>query len=252
MRIFSGLGGKLLLAFSLMALLTLSASLLGWVGLSHLRQLEQGVQQTLADQELARTLSRLSGEIQSASRLLATATSEQEREHQGRLLTLQGQQLQQVLAQLGRGQGSTSLDQLSQSIIGNLGQQGWLVGERLTLMAQGEAQRARLVAAAGQIALEGHEGVEQAVKDRRAAGVRQQFGLVADQRTGGDQQLDAARTTFRQLVPLIQALFAEPNPAPVKALLAHQGLIEPHLRAPMQDCSAATAVHLQNLLADLP
>lgn len=152
MRIFSGLGGKLLLAFSLMALLTLSASLLGWVGLSHLRQLEQGVQQTLADQELARTLSRLSGEIQSASRLLATATSEQEREHQGRLLTLQGQQLQQVLAQLGRGQGSTSLDQLSQSIIGNLGQQGWLVGERLTLMAQGEAQRARLVAGAGQIA----------------------------------------------------------------------------------------------------
>ncbi|WP_429059894.1 TMAO reductase system sensor histidine kinase/response regulator TorS [Aeromonas veronii] len=152
MRIFSGLGGKLLLAFSLMALLTLSASLLGWVGLSHLRQLEQGVQQTLADQELARTLSRLSGEIQSASRLLATATSEQEREHQGRLLTLQGQQLQQVLAQLGRGQGSTSLDQLSQSIIGNLGQQGWLVGERLTLMAQGEALRARLVAAAGQIA----------------------------------------------------------------------------------------------------
>ncbi|WP_461605454.1 TMAO reductase system sensor histidine kinase/response regulator TorS [Aeromonas allosaccharophila] len=152
MRIFSGLGGKLLLAFSLMALLTLSASLLGWVGLSHLRQLEQGVQQTLADQELARTLSRLSGEIQSASRLLATATSEQEREHQGRLLTLQGQQLQQVLAQLGRGQGSTSLDQLSQSIIGNLGQQGWLVGERLTLMTQGEVQRARLVAAAGQIA----------------------------------------------------------------------------------------------------
>ena len=151
-RIFSGLGGKLLLAFSLMALLTLSASLLGWVGLSHLRQLEQGVQQTLADQELARTLSRLSGEIQSASRLLATATSEQEREHQGRLLTLQGQQLQQVLALLGRGQGSTTLDQLSQSIIGNLGQQGWLVGERLTLMAQGEAQRARLVAAAGQIA----------------------------------------------------------------------------------------------------
>ncbi len=80
----------------------------GLGGLSHLRQLEQGVQQTLADQELARTLSRLSGEIQSASRLLATATSEQEREHQGRLLTLKGQQLQQVLAQLGRGQGSTS------------------------------------------------------------------------------------------------------------------------------------------------
>ena len=88
MRIFSGLGGKLLLAFSLMALLTLGASLLGWFGLSHLRQLEQGVQQTLADQELARTLARLGGEIQSSSHLLASATSEGEREHQGRLLTL--------------------------------------------------------------------------------------------------------------------------------------------------------------------
>ncbi|WP_241006448.1 hypothetical protein, partial [Aeromonas media] len=37
-------------------------------------------------------------------------------------------------------------------IIGNLGQQGWLVGERLTLMAQGDALRARLVAAAGEVA----------------------------------------------------------------------------------------------------
>ncbi|WP_421206629.1 TMAO reductase system sensor histidine kinase/response regulator TorS [Aeromonas enteropelogenes] len=155
MRIFSGLGGKLLLAFSLMALLTLSASLLGWIGLTHLRQLEQGVQQTLADQELARTLARLSGEIQSSSHLLASATSEGEREHQGRLLTLQGQQMQRVLEQLGHGGGKQTPDelhQLSQTIIGNLGQQGWLVGERLTLMAEGSALRSRLVAAAGQVA----------------------------------------------------------------------------------------------------
>ncbi|MGY5332512.1 4-hydroxy-tetrahydrodipicolinate synthase [Pseudomonas protegens] len=61
------------------------------------------------------------------------------------------------------------------------------------------------------------------------------------------QQLDAARSTFMQLVPLIKALFAEPNPAPVKALLAHQGLIGTQLRAPMHDCSAA----LQTLLRTL-
>lgn len=155
MRIFSGLGGKLLLAFSLMALLTLGASLLGWFGLSHLRQLEQGVQQTLADQELARTLARLGGEIQSSSHLLASATSEEEREHQGRLLTLQGQQMQHVLEQLGHGGGKAASDELhrlSQTIIGNLGQQGWLVGERLTLMAEGGALRSRLVTAAGQVA----------------------------------------------------------------------------------------------------
>lgn len=65
------------------------------------------------------------------------------------------------------------------------------------------------------------------------------------------QQLEAARATFLQLVPLIQALFAEPNPAPVKALLAHQGLINPHLRAPMHACSSATSQRLKSLLGDL-
>ncbi|MEG0008568.1 MAG: TMAO reductase system sensor histidine kinase/response regulator TorS [Aeromonas sp.] len=152
MRMFSGLGGKLLLAFSLMALLTLSASLLGWVGLTQLRQLEQGVQATLASQESARTLARLSGEIQSSSRLLAMASSEVEREHQGRLLTLQGQQMQGVLEQLGTEGELEKLHQLSQTIIGNLGQQGWLVGERLTLMAEGSALRTELVDAAGRVA----------------------------------------------------------------------------------------------------
>lgn len=149
---FSGLGGKLLLAFSLMALLTLSASLLGWVGLNRLRQLEQGVQQTLASQESARTLARLGGEIQNSSHLLAMASSEAEREHQGRLLTLQGQQMQQVLERLGTEGELAQLHRLSQTIIGNLGQQGWLVGERLDLMAEGSALRTELVDAAGQAA----------------------------------------------------------------------------------------------------
>lgn len=38
-----------------------------------------------------------------------------------------------------------------------------------------------------------------------------------------EQQLAAARTTFFQLTPLIQSLFVEPNPAPVKSVLALQG-----------------------------
>ncbi|MGC5699088.1 4-hydroxy-tetrahydrodipicolinate synthase [Pseudomonas sp. NFXW11] len=67
----------------------------------------------------------------------------------------------------------------------------------------------------------------------------------------GDQQLLAARATFMQLAPLIQALFAEPNPAPVKALLAQQGFIGPELREPMQPCSAATAERLRLLLGNL-
>ena len=42
-------------------------------------------------------------------------------------------------------------------------------------------------------------------------------------------------------------MFAEPNPAPVKAVLATQGLIEDSLRLPMTPCGAA----LRNQLVDL-
>src|SRR5690554_6108992 len=41
------------------------------------------------------------------------------------------------------------------------------------------------------VAFEGHEGVEQPVEDRRAAGVRQQLRLVADQRAGGHDEPQA-------------------------------------------------------------
>ncbi|CAD6536808.1 4-hydroxy-tetrahydrodipicolinate synthase [Paraburkholderia kirstenboschensis] len=49
--------------------------------------------------------------------------------------------------------------------------------------------------------------------------------------------LEEARRIFHTLAPLIHALFAEPNPAPVKALLASQGLIRDELRLPMTRAS---------------
>lgn len=55
-----------------------------------------------------------------------------------------------------------------------------------------------------------------------------------------------AQALSRQLQPLIGLLFAEPNPAPVKAMLALQGLIGEHLRLPMLPVSRAT----RQLLAD--
>ncbi len=66
-----------------------------------------------------------------------------------------------------------------------------------------------------------------------------------------DQQLVAARSTFFQLTPLIQSLFAEPNPAPVKSALALQGLIRDELRAPMLTSSGALLERLQTTLASL-
>lgn len=47
-----------------------------------------------------------------------------------------------------------------------------------------------------------------------------------------------AQALWRPLVPLISALFSEPNPAVVKKHLAQEGWIENRLRAPMQPASA--------------
>lgn len=63
-----------------------------------------------------------------------------------------------------------------------------------------------------------------------------------------DNQLAEARATFFQLLPLINTLFMEPNPAPVKAALAMQGLIGGELRAPMQAASSAAVTRLQQVL----
>lgn len=62
-------------------------------------------------------------------------------------------------------------------------------------------------------------------------------------------RLDEGRRIFHALAPLIQALFAEPNPAPVKAMLAAQGLIRDELRMPMTRASSALRERLEALAA---
>jgi len=64
----------------------------------------------------------------------------------------------------------------------------------------------------------------------------------------GNGGLAEARATFAPLVPLIRALFAEPNPGPVKAALALQGLISEELRLPMTPVSPACRERLRGLL----
>lgn len=65
------------------------------------------------------------------------------------------------------------------------------------------------------------------------------------------QQLAQARMLWKQLAPLIEAIFAEPNPGPVKALLAHAGEIRNELRAPMLACSAGHAARTRETLEGL-
>ena len=64
--------------------------------------------------------------------------------------------------------------------------------------------------------------------------------FVAVYRSIQHDDLNAARQHWHALAPLVQTLFAEPNPAPLKALLASQGWCDNHLRLPMTPASDAT------------
>ena len=64
-------------------------------------------------------------------------------------------------------------------------------------------------------------------------------------------QLAPARQIFHALAPIIEQLFAEPNPGPLKAVLAEMGDIQNELHFPMLPASAALTAQLQQLLQAL-
>lgn len=99
---------------------------------------------------------------------------------------------------------------------------------RLAVLAGEDLQLFATVAqgGAGAIAASAHVGTER-------------FVAVLDALARGD--LAAARAAWHSLVPLVEALFVEPNPGPLKAELARQGLIAAELRAPMTSASPALA-----------
>ena len=61
--------------------------------------------------------------------------------------------------------------------------------------------------------------------------------------------LPGARRVWQGLLPWIEACFAEPNPAPLKAVLAQAGWMQPGLRAPMTAASPALQARLAALLS---
>lgn len=67
----------------------------------------------------------------------------------------------------------------------------------------------------------------------------QRFVAMAEAVRSG--HLDAARALHHALAPMVGALFAEPNPGPVKAVLAALGQIGAAVRAPMTPASPAAA-----------
>ena len=76
--------------------------------------------------------------------------------------------------------------------------------------------------------------------------------FVAFDRALARGDLVAGRALWRQLKPLTVALFEEPSPGPVKAVLAAQGECANELRAPMTAASQSLVERLQALVAKLP
>ncbi len=77
----------------------------------------------------------------------------------------------------------------------------------------------------------------------------ERFVALVEQVARGD--LAAARRNFYTLLPMIQQMFSFPNPGPVKAALARQGLIKNALRSPMQPVPLALQQQIGSLLAHL-
>ncbi len=75
------------------------------------------------------------------------------------------------------------------------------------------------------------------------------FKRMLTQIAAGD--LPSARAIARALRPLIRLLFAEPNPAPLKAALARSGMIRNELRAPMMPAAPELARRIAEVLDGL-
>jgi len=75
--------------------------------------------------------------------------------------------------------------------------------------------------------------------------------FVALARAVADQRLEQARRLFHALMPMIRLLFAQPNPGPLKAMLAREGWLRNELRAPMTPAGEALASALARAGASL-
>ncbi|WP_454720352.1 MULTISPECIES: 4-hydroxy-tetrahydrodipicolinate synthase [Cupriavidus] len=75
--------------------------------------------------------------------------------------------------------------------------------------------------------------------------------FVALARAVAGQRLGEARRLFHGLMPVIRLAFAQPNPGPVKAMLAREGWLRNELRAPMTPAGEALAEALARAGAGL-
>ncbi|KLV08923.1 histidine kinase [Photobacterium aquae] len=152
----SGIGQKLLIAFSMMAGLMIIAVVIGVAGFSLVAKTERNVINSAVPALVeARQLSDLSSRIIFNAQVLAKSKDEQERERQGKSLTIHIQALHSSLKSLERYSFKPALvKQLTkdvENIINNLAMLGILVGRKLELTDKVESMNEQMTSATMQI-----------------------------------------------------------------------------------------------------
>ncbi|WP_422823811.1 4-hydroxy-tetrahydrodipicolinate synthase [Variovorax robiniae] len=122
----------------------------------------------------------------------------------------------------------------------------------------GDADKTRAIIADGRLQLLAGEDsqifstvAEGGVGAIAASGHLQTGRFVQVIRLLREGRLAEARGQWQPLLPLIELMFAEPNPAPVKAALAIEGLMSDVLRPPMTDASESMRIRLHAMLSGL-
>jgi 4-hydroxy-tetrahydrodipicolinate synthase len=118
---------------------------------------------------------------------------------------------------------------------GDAGKTAALIADgRLAVLAGEDAQifGSLALGATGAIAASAHRHTERFARLIE----RLQAGALAE-----------ARALWQPLLPWVQTVFAEPNPGPIKALLAEAGQMDDRLRAPMTAASPALRQRLRAL-----
>ncbi len=131
-----GIGSKLLLAFFVMALLSVFASLVSVLLLKEVAESESKmIDKSVPALIGARKLSELSKQILFSAQLLAIAEKETMRVEQGKRLTLLNQNLRDQLSQLNglANHNVTQLQRSHKSVVGNLALLGDTVGQKIEL-----------------------------------------------------------------------------------------------------------------------
>lgn len=140
---------RLWLAFALMAALTLLSTVIGWISLRVISQVEQtNTQALLPTMNMARQLSEASAYELFSAQNLTNADSEGVWLAQGKMLKAQSLKINHLLQALSeQGFNTSAIARQEKEIAQTLGQQGTLVGEILTLRAQ-QQQLSRQIAEA--------------------------------------------------------------------------------------------------------